>query len=164
MIVFRHLIAIATLPLTVTVLIPLWLTRSPDPPRTKHAMLALVGCLIAAVGIILFASSLKRFATDGEGTLAPWDPPRRFVVSGPYRFVRNPMISGVVFILFGEAAIVQTRSQLVWALTFLGLNMIQIPLIEEPPLRRRFGAAYEEYCRHVRRFIPRLKPWTVPER
>lgn len=160
----RHLLSIAILPFTVTVLIPMWiapprLDLPSVPPSLGDLALALLGYLLVAVGLLLFASSLRRFATEGDGTLAPWDPPRKFVVTGPYRFVRNPMISGVVFILFGEAAVLQTRPQLIWALTFLGLNAIQIPLMEEPQLRERFGAPYEEYRRHVRRFIPRLTPW-----
>jgi protein-S-isoprenylcysteine O-methyltransferase Ste14 len=57
-----------------------------------------------------FASSLRRFAGEGESTLAPWDPPRRLVVTGPYRFVRNPMISGVIFLLLGEASVLVTHA------------------------------------------------------
>src|SRR5262249_44443651 len=102
---------------------------------------------------------LRRFATDGEGTLAPWDPPRRFVVRGPYRFVRNPMISGVILLLFGEALVLMSAPHTVWAASFLVLNLVWIPIVEEPQLERRFGAPYAEYRRHVRRFIPRVRPW-----
>lgn len=102
---------------------------------------------------------LAVFARDGEGTLAPWDPPRRLVVRGPYRHVRNPMISGVSIILFGEALLVASRPHLIWALMFLTINALYSPLFEEPQLRRRFGTAYDEYCRHVPRLIPRLRPW-----
>ncbi|MFI5182692.1 MAG: methyltransferase family protein, partial [Thermoanaerobaculia bacterium] len=61
------------------------------------------------IGLVLFVSSLHHFATRGRGTLAPWDPPRNLVVTGPYRFVRNPMISGIIFILFSEASLLQSR-------------------------------------------------------
>jgi protein-S-isoprenylcysteine O-methyltransferase Ste14 len=108
---------------------------------------------------MLFASSFARFFADGEGTLAPWDPPRRLVVRGPYRYVRNPMISCVVFIVLAEALLLDSRSHLSWALLFAGINMLYIPLLEEPGLRARFGAAYEDYCRHVPRLVPRLRPW-----
>jgi protein-S-isoprenylcysteine O-methyltransferase Ste14 len=119
-----------------------------------------IGVPLLVIGLTLFTASLRRFAKDGEGTLAPWDPPRKFVVTGPYRFVRNPMISGVVLILFAESALLRSRPHLWWALAFLAANMVQIPLMEEPMLRARFGAAYDEYCRNVRRLIPRLTPWT----
>ena len=106
----RHLIAIAALPFVVTVLVPLWVARrytiTPALGETALAVGAQGGGVaLLLTGLALFASSLRRFATEGEGTLAPWDPPRRLVVRGPYRHVRNPMISGVVFVLFGEAAI-----------------------------------------------------------
>jgi protein-S-isoprenylcysteine O-methyltransferase Ste14 len=70
------------------------------------------------------------------------------------------MISGVVFVLFSEALILMSRPHLTWALTFLAANFIYIPLLEEPQLKRRFGEDYVEYCRHVPRLIPRLKPWS----
>jgi protein-S-isoprenylcysteine O-methyltransferase Ste14 len=92
--------------------------------------------------------------------LAPWDPPRRLVVRGPYRYVRNPMISGVVLVLFGEALVLLSRPHLWWALVFLGINAVYIPLVEEPMLADRFGGDYQEYRRNVPRLLPRLRPWT----
>ena len=114
-------------------------------------------------GLVLFVASLRRFAGEGQGTLAPWDPPRQLVVRGPYRFVRNPMISGVVLVLMGEAMLLVSRPHAIWALVFAGINLIYFPLVEEPGLRRRFGKSYEEYCRHVPRIIPRLRPWSPDE-
>ena len=69
------------------------------------------------------------------------------------------MISGVVFILASEAILLASSPHALWALTFLGLNLIYIPLLEEPLLRRPFGEAYLEYCKHVPRILPRLRPW-----
>jgi protein-S-isoprenylcysteine O-methyltransferase Ste14 len=69
------------------------------------------------------------------------------------------MISGVVFVLFGEALVLLSIPHLVWALVFLGLNFVYIPLFEEPQLKRRFGDAYVEYSRHVPRIFPRIRPW-----
>src|SRR5207248_5921427 len=74
------------------------------------------GVVVVFLGLVLFFSSLRRFAAEGQGTLAPWDPPQHLVVEGPYRFVRNPMISGVVFILVGEAMLLRSRPHAVWAL------------------------------------------------
>jgi protein-S-isoprenylcysteine O-methyltransferase Ste14 len=107
----------------------------------------------------LFAASLRRFASEGVARFA-WDPPRALVVRGPYRHVRNPMISGVLFVLFGEALALLSPPHGVWATAFLALNLVYIPLVEEPRLAQRFGDPYREYCRHVRRFLPRVQPWT----
>jgi protein-S-isoprenylcysteine O-methyltransferase Ste14 len=166
--IVRHLLSIAALPLMVAVVIPAWIARR-DGVRVgvgqeaSELLVQAVGIGVAIIGLLLFASSLRRFATEGDGTLAPWDPPRRLVVRGPYRYVRNPMISGVVFVLFGEAAMLRSPSHLVWALTFLGLNAVYIPLLEEPQLERRFGKPYVEYRRHVPRLVPRIRPWNPPD-
>ena len=160
----RHLASIAALPFAVTVVVPLWVARRNNISLTLGGTgLEIVaqnaGVVLMAFGLFLFASSLRRFPTEGEGTLAPWDPPRRLVLRGPYRYVRNPMISGVLFILFGEALLLLSRPHLAWALIFLAANAVWIPLFEESDLRRRFGDSYVEYCRHVPRLFPRLRPW-----
>ncbi len=164
MILLRHLLAIAILPFTMAVLIPIALARRNGiSPAFGSTMTELVmqgaGIAILCVGLVLFLSSLRRFATDGRGTLAPWDPPRRLVVSGPYRYVRNPMISGVILVLVGEALVLLSRVHLAWALIFLGVNAVYIPLLEEPLLEQQFGAEYREYRRHVPRLLPRWRPW-----
>jgi protein-S-isoprenylcysteine O-methyltransferase Ste14 len=97
------------------------------------------------------------FARVGEGTLAPWDPTRKLVVRGPYRHVRNPMITGVLAILLGEAALFGSWPLLVWAFGFFALNAIYMPLVEEPGLVRRFGDDYVRYRRNVPRWLPRLR-------
>ena len=160
----RHFLAIAILPFSVTVLIPVWLARRNGVTfalrTTLPGMLAqMAGAGLVAVGLVLFVASLRRFDREGSGTLAPWDPPRRLVVHGPYAYVRNPMISGVVFVLLGEALLLLSQPHLEWALLFLLINAVFIPLLEEPLLRERFGDEYREYCRHVPRLLPRLYPW-----
>ncbi len=107
---------------------------------------------------MLFASSLWRFATDGRGTLAPWDPPRLLVVNGPYQYVRNPMISGVLFVVIGEALILLSMAHAAWAAFFLAVNVVYIRFVEEPQLARRFGPGYDIYRESVPRFVPRLSP------
>ncbi len=148
-------------------LIPVWIARTNGVllvmgTTTTHLAAQFAGLIVLFVGSLLFVSSLRRFARDGKGTLAPWDPPRRLVIHGPYRYVRNPMISGVVFVLFGEALILLSGPHAQWAFIFLLINIIYIPLLEERQLRERFGAEYVEYCRHVPRLLPRLRPWTPP--
>jgi|SRR5438552_8689306 len=163
----RHLLSIVILPGTVAVVVPIWIARRNQiaftaPATALDAALVAAGALALAGGLVLFAASLARFATEGHGTLASWDPSRRLVVRGPYRFVRNPMISGVIFITFGEALILRSLPHAAWALTFVLMNVIWIPLYEEPTLENTFGDDYREYKHHVRRFIPRLRPYDAP--
>jgi protein-S-isoprenylcysteine O-methyltransferase Ste14 len=161
----RHLLAIAALPFTVTILVPLWIASRYGIEAKLGAsggalLMQAAGLAVLAVGLLLFVSSLGRFAGEGRGTLAPWDPPRRLVVHGPYRFVRNPMISGVIFILAAEAMLLASAPHALWAVAALVINLVYIPLVEEPGLGARFGSAYDEYCRHVPRILPRPRPWT----
>ena len=104
-----------------------------------------------------FVSSLYLFATEGRGTLAPWDPPGRLVVRGPYRFVRNPMISGVLLIIIAEALYFRSVPIAGWAAAFFLMNAIYLPLVEELGLERRFGDEYLAYKRKVPRIIPSLR-------
>ncbi len=159
----RHGLAILVFPFTVTVVIPVWLGRglaSTWPPEgVAEWSAALFGILLGAAGIALFVSTVDRFGREGRGTLAPWDPPDTLVVSGPYSYVRNPMISGVVLILLAEALVLRSPVHFWWAAIFFGINALYIPLLEEPMLRARFGDSYDEYRRAVPRLIPRWTPW-----
>jgi protein-S-isoprenylcysteine O-methyltransferase Ste14 len=120
------------------------------------------GVALIAAGLALMYRTISLFAREGEGTLAPWDPTQRLVVRGPYRFVRNPMIVGVLTVVLGEAAVFGSPALAVWAGVFFAVNALWFPLVEEPGLVQRFGADYEEYRRHVPRWLPRLSPWTPP--
>jgi protein-S-isoprenylcysteine O-methyltransferase Ste14 len=165
--VLRHLVAVVALPFAVTVVIPFVIARHSAtslrwPATASHVAVWAVGLILLAVGVALFLTSVFEFAFRGRGTLAPWDPPRALVIHGPYRFVRNPMISGVVFILVAETALLLSTAHAIWAVVFAIINMIYIPLIEEPQLEHRFGDAYREYCRHVPRLFPTVRPWEGP--
>jgi protein-S-isoprenylcysteine O-methyltransferase Ste14 len=165
LVLLRHVAAIAMLPFVVAVIIPMWLNARYESPLIvgwPGLLLMVLAPIPLGLGVFLFAHSVRRFASEGEGTLAPWDPPRKLVVRGPYRFVRNPMISGVLLVLIGEAMLYQSPAIAIWTVTFFALNAVVIPLIEEPQLRDRFGAAYIEYCDNVPRLIPRTTPWTPP--
>jgi len=160
----RHVLAIAALPFVVVVVVPVWLARRNGVvvrlgTGAGEVLSQVVGVPLVMVGLVLFVASLRRFATEGEGTLAPWDPPRRLVVRGPYRYVRNPMISGVAFVALGLSLVLLSWPHLEWALLFFAINAVYIPLVEERGLRERFGAEYENYCRHVPRLVPRIHPW-----
>jgi protein-S-isoprenylcysteine O-methyltransferase Ste14 len=154
----RHLASFLALPFVMAVVIPLSVVRRVVVPELSPLWIAGTS-LVFLIGLTLFATSLYEFATRGRGTLAPWDPPRELVVRGPYRYVRNPMITGVVCVILAEAMLLQSRSLATWALTFVLINAIYIPLLEEPQLAQRFGDAYREYCRNVPRLIPRLSAW-----
>jgi protein-S-isoprenylcysteine O-methyltransferase Ste14 len=164
---WRHLRAIILLPGMVTLAIPgiiLWRTRMDSwglwqsVPATR-IILPVVGAICICLGLVLMITTIRLFVTVGKGTLAPWEPPQRLVVQGVYRYVRNPMISGVLFVLLGESALTASVPLLRWFLTFAVINAIYIPLMEEPMLVRRFGEDYLVYKRNVPRWIPRWKPW-----
>ncbi|MFI5314612.1 MAG: methyltransferase family protein [Myxococcota bacterium] len=160
----RHALAIAILPVTVTIVVPIWIGRrfgtSVSFPDAFFESLSLaIGLVCLGLGAALFAACLRRFVGEGEGTLAPWDPPRALVLNGPYRYVRNPMISGVIAVLLGEALCLRSLPHFAWALVFTAMNLVYIPLIEEPGLERRFGEAYRRYCENVPRIVPRATPW-----
>jgi protein-S-isoprenylcysteine O-methyltransferase Ste14 len=161
MTVLRHILSILLLPATVTILVPCFILSSrPFPPLSLAAVLLGAGVILC--GLALVVVTVRYFATLGRGTLAPWDPPRHLVVAGVYRHVRNPMISGVVLILFGEALGLRSLPLLEWALGFLAINGIYIPLLEEPMLEGRFGDEYRLYKRNVPRWVPRRRAWMPP--
>jgi len=117
----------------------------------------IVGALLIAAGVALVVWTVRLFVTVGRGTLAPWDPTSELVVLGPYRLVRNPMITGVATILAGLALFFRSWGIALEFAIFLVVNAIYFPLVEEPGLRRRFGAEYEEYCARVPRWLPRVR-------
>ena len=163
----RHLLAVGLLPFVVTVVVPVYIVRSGGRlnagwslPSPLDLFAALLGIALAGLGVLLVYRTVTLFAIVGEGTLAPWDPPQRLVVRGPYCHVRNPMISGVLSILLGEAILLGSWPLFVWFLVFFALNALTMPLVEEPILEGRFGGDYVTYKRNVPRWIPRLKPWT----
>src|SRR5436190_17399689 len=152
----RHAVAIVILPVMAGIAMPAWLCRNCvlAMPPVLFAIAALAALLI---GTSLFVSTVYLFATEGRGTLAPWDPPARLVVRGPYRFVRNPMISGVFFIIVAEALFLRSMPIAIWAAAFFVINAIYVPLLEEPGLARRFGNEYADYKRRTPRLLPRLR-------
>ena len=162
-----HLRAIAVLPFTVLVIIPavlLFLTRNLDSIwgwEYPFGVLQIAGgSALILLGFYLLVSTIVLFSTVGGGTLAPWEPPRKLVVAGVYRHVRNPMISGVLLVLLGESALFCSPAVLAWCAFFFMGNAAYFQFSEEPGLIRRFGDEYLEYKRNVPRWIPRLRSWT----
>jgi protein-S-isoprenylcysteine O-methyltransferase Ste14 len=157
----RWLTAIVTLPLPVVVLIPTVLLFAFRGSRWAHSLLSLadlslwLAAVVGALGLTLAIWSVSVFGRHAEGTPAPWDPPTRFIARGPYRYIRNPMILGVICILLAESLILRSWPLLGWFLLFTIGNMLYIPLVEEKGLARRFGETYLEYKQNVPRWLPR---------
>lgn len=165
---WRQLRAIALLPGLGTVAIPAMLVwrSGADVGWARPAALAgvvlLLGVGLIALGLVLVVQTVALLGRVGHGTLAPWDPTARLVVRGPYRRVRNPMISGVLAILVGEAVVLGSPAVLAWAGAFLLANALWLPLVEERGLQRRFGDDYARYRAHVPRWVPRASAWEPP--
>ncbi len=152
--------AIFILPVNVVVVIPaLILFFSEQKVEVKFNLLSALGVLSFGVGLALVAFTIMLFKNQGKGSLAPWNPPSKLVWQGPYQYVRNPMISGVGWMLLGEVMVFLNDGLACWWLFFCVINALYIPYMEEPDLSRRFGKDYEEYKANVPRWIPRLSPW-----
>ncbi len=148
---------IMILPFTVTCIVPYFIVDK-SVWRPESIGLKIAGIVIGVTGLILFFYTVFLFKTIGKGTLAPWSEKQKLVVEGPYRYCRNPMISGVLFILIGEALFFHSQSILAWAILFFIINTTYFLISEEPALLKRFGKDYEQYKQHVPRWIPRLRP------
>ena len=140
------------------VAIPWWITRfriQEDQPMWR----TIAGAALILVGLISLLESLWRFVVVGRGTLVPAVPTERLVVSGLYRYVRNPMYIGVLVAITGEALLFWNLG-LVIELVFVCIAMQAFVLLyEEPTLTHTYPAEYAEYRRHVHRWIPRRTPW-----
>lgn len=153
----KHLRDILILPFTVTVIVP-YLIYNPVKVFPFHStLLVIAGILILLAGASLFLYTVFLFRTVGRGTLAPWSPTQKLVVVGPYRYCRNPMITGVFFVLTGEMCILHSWNMLIWVAAFFFINTIYFVFKEEPDLYKRFGEEYKEYKAMVPRWIPTWK-------
>jgi len=154
--VFRALIVALLFISLWTYFVPRWIggAHAFDVPRP-------LGWIVVAIGAAIGLPCVWEFAWRGLGTPAPFDPPRRLVISGPYRFVRNPMYVGMGIALLGEAIVYPNLTLVMLGLIVVLWAAVTLFIIgyEEPTLRRMFGNDYEAYCRQVRRWIPRLRPW-----
>lgn len=115
--------------------------------------LKVLGGVAIALGLGLILEATARFALEGRGTPAPWAPPERFVVRGFYRFTRNPMYVGVLALIVGQALLLGRELLFAWAAAAWLIFQLFLLFEEEPGLRKRFGAAYEDYCGRVPRWL-----------
>jgi len=157
--------AIIVLPGTVLVFVPAIIlavahgANFSDQLATPERVLFWLAFLPTAVSLGLAIWTVRLFMKFGNGTPAPWNPPQKLVIRGPYRHVRNPMITGVLFMLLAEAMLFQSWPLATWMGIFFMGNAIYFPLVEEKGLEKRFGDDYRTYKAHVPRWIPRLRPW-----
>jgi protein-S-isoprenylcysteine O-methyltransferase Ste14 len=167
---WRQARAIAVLPGNVTIVVPALLLLLVDGPNVGWGLGGVAAMLVAVAGGALIVAgfavwlwTVRLFQRIGRGTLAPWDPTSRLVVAGPYRHLRNPMISAVATLLVGEAIFFGSPWVGAWAALFVAINHANFLLAEEPGLERCFGDEYRDYRRSVPRWLPRRTPW-VPLR
>lgn len=160
---WRHLLSVLLAPATMTVFIP-WAiaaatdAHAPGLGTARGLTLAVIGGLLIAAGLAMLVWTVVLFDRIGEGTLAIGSPVK-LVVRGPYRHVRNPMMTGVFCIQLGTAIATESPWLFGWFAFFFTCVLIAIRGVEEPHLRRRFGADYDEYVRHVPRWIPQPTAW-----
>jgi protein-S-isoprenylcysteine O-methyltransferase Ste14 len=139
-------------------LIPAWFARSSGGSLKAQQPL---GAVLMALGGAIMIRCVFDFAWTGRGTPAPFDPPRHLVITGLYRWVRNPMYIGMGTCLVGEAILFPLiRVRMLILVGILWVFATGFVLVyEEPHLRRTFGAEFEEYRRSVRRWLPRASPY-----
>ncbi len=145
-------------PATGILYLPYWITGFRFSPEWFAGARA-AGAFLIALGLLPLVESFARFALKGLGTPAPVLPPQRLVVTGFYRHVRNPMYVGVMATITGEALLFAHSGLILLAAAAFVVFHLFVVLYEEPTLRRKFGADYDAYCRHVGRWIPRVAPW-----
>ena len=147
-------------PSIVAGLIPWWITRWEfQPPFFDLQATRAVGILLIIVGLPGLVDSFARFALQGLGTPAPIAPTQNLVVTGLYRYVRNPMYVSVVAVILGQAILFgDWRLMIYGGLMWLAFHAFVLAY-EEPVLAQTFGAQYEEFRANVPRWIPRLSPW-----
>jgi protein-S-isoprenylcysteine O-methyltransferase Ste14 len=164
---WRHVISILAFPVTMTVVIPALMVAPagvrPNLGSPLGIAFVIVGGVLIAAGLGMWLWTVLLFDRVGEGTLgvgSVMGEPVHLVVVGPYQHVRNPMITGVLAILLGEAAVAASGSLLGWFAIFLAIQLIAIRFWEEPHLVQRYGDEYLEYRQNVPRWIPRISAWT----
>ncbi len=159
----RDYLGALSLPIAVLILIPgiiLWLSDGfPLDPYHVFSFYAKPGLALITIGSVMMLLCILHFSKTGNGTLAPWAPTQKLVVTGLYSYVRNPMILGVLIILLGEAVYFTSLYVLVWFLFLFVGNHVYFIKSEEPGLVKRFGQDYIKYQENVTRWIPRRTAW-----
>lgn len=152
---FRNLLFTILQPGIVAILIPFWLSGKSikEVFEQPFAWYHFSGFLIFAAGSVIMLICVASFAIRGKGTLSPADPTKKLVVSGLYRFSRNPMYVGVAMMLIGESIFFQSYIVGAYALLVVISFNIFIVFFEELRLLNDFGNEYKEYTKKVRRWL-----------
>jgi protein-S-isoprenylcysteine O-methyltransferase Ste14 len=154
---FKTLVFTLLVPGTVGVLVPHYLVTESGGSQSLPALSwRWVGLLPVVAGGCIYLVCAWHFAVTGLGTPAPIDMPRKLVVRGPYRFVRNPMYVGVAWFVVGQAVLFRSWAVLAYIASIWMVADLFVVFYEEPTLGRKFGAQYEEYGRRVARWLPRV--------
>ena len=161
--ILKHIRDIIILPFTVTVIIPYLSYNKNQYLFPDSIVFKVIGLFFLISGLTLFVWTVYLFWAFGKGTLAPWTPTQKLIIRGPYKYCRNPMISGVLFVLIGETMFLNSANILIVAAAFFIINTIYFILKEEPDLYKRFGKEYEAYKKKVPRWIPKFKPYVPDE-
>ena len=143
-------------------LIPWWISGyRMEPALFGVEPFRWLGVALLLLGAVLLVETFARFALQGLGTPAPIAPTKSLVVTGSYRFVRNPMYVAVVSLILGQALLLGSLGTLVWGLIVWLTVHCFVLTYEEPTLSRTYGEQYDRYRSNVRRWIPRLTPWSA---
>ena len=147
-------------PGTLAIYIPYaWTRWHVQPALLGLSWLRVLGVLFIVVGFPVLVDSFLRFAIHGLGTPAPIAPPQRLVVTGLYRYVRNPMYVAVLLMIFGQGLLFASVPLLEYGIVvWLGFFAFVL-FYEEPTLRAEFGNEYRDFCANVPRWLPRVTPW-----
>ena len=157
MIFIKTLAHTLLIPGSVLVFVPYLLVRERDPTLLDLDAWQLAGAVWIVVGIVIGSWCTFDFMIRGRGTPNPLDPPKLLVQLGFYRYVRNPGYVSVAFILLGETLFFRSVSVAIYAAVLLvGIHLLVV-LYEEPILRQRYHESYDEYCKRVPRWIPRIR-------
>ncbi|HYK97391.1 MAG TPA: isoprenylcysteine carboxylmethyltransferase family protein [Candidatus Acidoferrales bacterium] len=150
----RTILFAVVIPATVIVYVP-WLLVERTAALPADGAAWPIGVIVIVAGAALLVICWAGFIVDGQGTPAPYDPPRRLVTGALYRRVRNPIYLALLVILIGEAIAFTSWALAAWlAIMAVSFHLVVV-VYEEPDLRARFGGAYEDYLRSVPRWIPR---------
>lgn len=152
---FKNLVFTVVVPGTFGVYIPMAIVRRTGAQAGGVGLFWLLGFGLLMAGALIYLICVMEFASRGRGTPAPIDAPKRLVVTGLYRYVRNPMYIGVLAVVMGWTCLARSLELLGYAALLALVFHTFIRLYEEPALRRQFGREYEQYCASVRRWIPR---------
>lgn len=161
--IFNHARDITLLPVSITIIVPLLIYDGARLNILDNYTTAYSGLVFLLLGLALFSYTVFLFNSVGKGTLAPWTPTQRLVVAGPYKYCRNPMISGILLILIGQTLMFASFNMMLWTALFFLADSLYFVAKEEPDLQKRFGADYTQYMANVPRWIPRVNPYQMSD-